>query len=125
MAGPGDEEVVEASRRSMPIQRSTMAFARMVHHVEVIVSAAILCAATMLLATHSIGMGAGPVSSFSRAAARAVLRLPDRWGSGAHPVSVSSGADPASCDGATTPIAVAGPDAMDTRMMPVTPGGGY
>jgi nitroreductase len=71
--------VVEAFRRSVPIQRSTMAFARVVHHAEVIVSAAILCTATMLLATHSIGMGAGPVSSFSRAAARAVLRLPDRW----------------------------------------------
>lgn len=36
-------------------------------------------AATMLLAAHSIGMGACPVSSFSRAAASVVLRLPDGW----------------------------------------------
>jgi nitroreductase len=36
-------------------------------------------AATMLLAAHSIGMGAVPVSSFSRAAASVVLRLPDGW----------------------------------------------
>jgi nitroreductase len=35
--------------------------------------------ATMLLAAHAIGVGASPVSSFSRAAAGAVLRLPDGW----------------------------------------------
>jgi nitroreductase len=36
-------------------------------------------AATMLLAAHSVGVGAGPVTSFSRAAASVVLRLPDGW----------------------------------------------
>ena len=35
--------------------------------------------ATMLLAAHSLGVGAGPVTSFSRAAVGAVLRLPDGW----------------------------------------------
>jgi hypothetical protein len=33
----------------------------------------------MLLAAHSIGVGAGPVTSFSRGAVNVVLRLPDRW----------------------------------------------
>jgi nitroreductase len=33
-------------------------------------------AATMLLAAHSIGLGAGPVSSFSRAAVATILDLP-------------------------------------------------
>jgi nitroreductase len=75
-------------------------------------------AATMLLAAHSIGMGAVPVSSFSRAAASVVLRLPDGVGSGTHPVSRSSGADTTSRDGATTPLALAGPDALDARMTP-------
>ncbi|MCW0213402.1 MAG: nitroreductase family protein [Pseudonocardia sp.] len=36
-------------------------------------------AATLLLAAHAIGLGAGPVTSFSRAAAAVVLRLPDGW----------------------------------------------
>jgi nitroreductase len=36
-------------------------------------------AATMLLAAHSIGVGACPVTSFSRAAAGVVLQLPDGW----------------------------------------------
>jgi nitroreductase len=35
--------------------------------------------ATMLLAAHAIGIGAGPVTSFSRAAAAVVLCLPDGW----------------------------------------------
>jgi nitroreductase len=35
--------------------------------------------ATMLLAAHTLGVGASPVSSFSRAAVGAVLRLPDGW----------------------------------------------
>ena len=35
--------------------------------------------ATILLAAHSLGIGAGPVTSFSRAAAGVVLRLPDGW----------------------------------------------
>jgi nitroreductase len=35
--------------------------------------------ATMLLAAHALEIGAGPVSSFSRAAVGAVLRLPDGW----------------------------------------------
>jgi len=33
--------------------------------------------ATILLAAHSIGIGAGPVTSFSKAAVSALLRLPD------------------------------------------------
>ena len=36
-------------------------------------------AALMLLAAHSIGVGAGPVTSFSRAAVSAALRLPAAW----------------------------------------------
>ena len=36
-------------------------------------------AATLMLAAHSLGVGAGPVSSFSRAAVGAVLRLPAGW----------------------------------------------
>ncbi|GAA2893890.1 hypothetical protein GCM10010472_60580 [Pseudonocardia halophobica] len=36
-------------------------------------------AATLLLAAHAIGLGAGPVTSFSRAAVGVVLRLPDGW----------------------------------------------
>jgi len=36
-------------------------------------------AATMMLAAHAIGVGVGPVTSFSRAAAGVVLRLPDGW----------------------------------------------
>ena len=36
-------------------------------------------AATMMLAAHALGLGAGPVSSFSRAAAGVVLRLPPGW----------------------------------------------
>jgi nitroreductase len=36
-------------------------------------------AATMMLAAHALGLGAGPVSSFSRAAAEVVLRLPPGW----------------------------------------------
>ncbi len=32
---------------------------------------------TMLLAAHSIGLGAGPVMSFSKAAVRAILNLPN------------------------------------------------
>jgi nitroreductase len=35
--------------------------------------------ATILLAAHALGVGAGPVSSFSRAAVGAVLRLPEGW----------------------------------------------
>jgi nitroreductase len=35
--------------------------------------------ATLLLAAHAIGLGAGPVSSFSRAAVGAVLQLPEGW----------------------------------------------
>ena len=35
--------------------------------------------ATMMLAAHALGIGAGPVSSFSRAAARVVLDLPAGW----------------------------------------------
>jgi nitroreductase len=35
--------------------------------------------ATILLAAHAIGVGAGPVTSFSRAAVAVVLRLPDGW----------------------------------------------
>lgn len=35
--------------------------------------------ATILLAAHALGVGAGPVSSFSRAAVGAVLRLPAGW----------------------------------------------
>ena len=35
--------------------------------------------ATMLLAAHAIGLGAGPVTSFSRAAVATVLALPDGW----------------------------------------------
>lgn len=35
--------------------------------------------ATMLLAAHSLDVGAGPVTSFSRTAVGAVLRLPDGW----------------------------------------------
>ena len=33
-------------------------------------------AATLLLAAHSIGLGAGPVTSFSRTALATILRLP-------------------------------------------------
>jgi nitroreductase len=33
---------------------------------------------TMLLAAHAIGLGAGPVTSFSRAAVRVILNLPSR-----------------------------------------------
>ena len=36
-------------------------------------------AATMLLAAHALGLGAGPVTSFSRAAVATVLALPDGW----------------------------------------------
>lgn len=36
-------------------------------------------AATILLAAHAVGIGAGPVTSFSRAAAAVVLRLPPGW----------------------------------------------
>jgi nitroreductase len=36
-------------------------------------------AATMMLAAHAIGVGAGPVSSFSRAAVSVVLQLPVGW----------------------------------------------
>jgi nitroreductase len=36
-------------------------------------------AATILLAAHALGIGAGPVTSFSRAAAGVVLRLPEGW----------------------------------------------
>jgi nitroreductase len=36
-------------------------------------------AATILLAAHAVGVGAGPVTSFSRAAAAVVLQLPDGW----------------------------------------------
>jgi nitroreductase len=35
--------------------------------------------ATMLLAAHSLDVGAGPVTSFSRAAVGTVLRLPEGW----------------------------------------------
>jgi nitroreductase len=35
--------------------------------------------ATILLAAHAIGLGAGPVTSFSRAAVAVVLRLPEGW----------------------------------------------
>jgi nitroreductase len=35
--------------------------------------------ATMLLAAHALRVGAGPVSSFSRAAVATALRLPDGW----------------------------------------------
>jgi nitroreductase len=35
--------------------------------------------ATILLAAHSLGIGAGPVSSFSRAAVSTVLNLPAGW----------------------------------------------
>jgi nitroreductase len=35
--------------------------------------------ATILLAAHALGIGAGPVTSFSRAAVAEVLRLPDAW----------------------------------------------
>jgi nitroreductase len=35
--------------------------------------------ATILLAAHAIGIGAGPVTSVSRAAVAVVLRLPENW----------------------------------------------
>lgn len=35
--------------------------------------------ATILLAAHAIGVGAGPVTSFSRAAVAVVLQLPEGW----------------------------------------------
>jgi nitroreductase len=35
--------------------------------------------ATILLAAHAIGVGAGPVTSFSRAAVAEVLQLPEAW----------------------------------------------
>jgi nitroreductase len=35
--------------------------------------------ATLLLAAHAIGIGAGPVTSFSRAAVAVVLSLPEGW----------------------------------------------
>jgi len=35
--------------------------------------------ATMMLAAHALGVGAGPVSSFSRAAVSVALRLPAGW----------------------------------------------
>ncbi len=35
--------------------------------------------ATILLAAHALGLGAGPVTSFSRAGVAEVLRLPDSW----------------------------------------------
>src|SRR5262249_33213239 len=36
-------------------------------------------AQTMLLAAHSLGLGSGVVTSFSQAAASAVLNLPEGW----------------------------------------------
>ena len=33
----------------------------------------------MLLAAHALGLGAGPVTSFSRAAVATVLGLPEGW----------------------------------------------
>jgi nitroreductase len=36
-------------------------------------------AATLMLAAHALGVGAGPVTSFSRAAVEVVLRLPPGW----------------------------------------------
>jgi len=36
-------------------------------------------AATILLAAHAIGLGSGPVTSFSRAAAARVVDVPDGW----------------------------------------------
>lgn len=36
-------------------------------------------AQTMLLAAHSLGLGAGVVTSFSQAAVGAVLNLPEGW----------------------------------------------
>jgi nitroreductase len=36
-------------------------------------------AATMMLAAHALGVGAGPVTSFSRAAVGVVLELPPGW----------------------------------------------
>lgn len=36
-------------------------------------------AATLMLAAHGLGIGAGPVTSFSRAAVSVVLRLPEGW----------------------------------------------
>ena len=36
-------------------------------------------AQTMLLAAHSLGLGAGVVTSFSRAGAKEILNLPDGW----------------------------------------------
>jgi nitroreductase len=33
----------------------------------------------MLLAAHALRLGAGPVSSFSRAAVQVALRLPNGW----------------------------------------------
>jgi nitroreductase len=36
-------------------------------------------AATILLAAHALHLGAGPVTSFSRAAVATALRLPDGW----------------------------------------------
>jgi nitroreductase len=35
--------------------------------------------ATILLAAQAVGVGAGPVTSFSHAAVSVVLRLPDGW----------------------------------------------
>ena len=35
--------------------------------------------ATMLLAAHALGLGAGPVTSFSKAAVATVLGLPEGW----------------------------------------------
>ena len=35
--------------------------------------------ATMLLAAHALGLGAGPVTSFSRAGVATVLALPEGW----------------------------------------------
>ncbi|MGD9988924.1 nitroreductase family protein [Pseudonocardia sp.] len=51
-------------------------FARQAHSLSVDVGTA---AATLLLAAHALGVGGGPVTSFSRAAAAAVLGTPQGW----------------------------------------------
>ncbi|MBN9112028.1 MAG: nitroreductase family protein [Pseudonocardia sp.] len=51
-------------------------FARHAHSLSVDVGTA---AATLLLAAHALGVGGGPVTSFSRAAVGAVLDVPAGW----------------------------------------------
>jgi nitroreductase len=69
-------------------------------------------AQTMLLAAHALGVGSGPVTSFSKAAVSVVLNLPARMEAGYDHLPRVRSHQPAALDEVAKPAILAGFDAL-------------